>query len=113
MTTPRSLKSYGELQRIRSSGASEERVADTRWRWLDDVVRCKSSLGSSWSRRDSNCSRRYSNRSRRSSNRSGWGSTEAAGTVIGEAGAGATNQGEDVPLVVTAVLARPVLERPP
>ena len=39
--------------------------------------------------------------------------TGAAGVVNGATGAGAMAVGEDVPLAVTAVLARPVVELPP
>ena len=39
--------------------------------------------------------------------------TGVYGEVTGAAGAGAVSLGEDVPLAVTGVLARPVLEPPP
>ena len=94
---PRSPK-LCELQRARSTEACKEQVADARWKRLDGVVLCRSNLGS-------NRSSRGSNQNRRSSNQS-------SGAVTGAARAGAMAVGEDVPLAVTARLARSVLEPP-
>ena len=46
-------------------------------------------------------------------NRAGWATTGVDGEVTGEAGAGVMTVGEDIPLVVTAVLPRPVFEPSP
>ena len=52
------ISSHSELQRARTAGACEERVADARWRRFDGVVRRRRSLGSNWSSRGNNRSSR-------------------------------------------------------